>query len=44
MRAVCDLCWAEFDTDEELAQHEAMERMVDWPLGDYEPSTYAATK
>ena len=38
----CPLCWAQFPTAEELAQHEQMESMVDWPL-DYDPSTNAET-
>lgn len=32
MAARCPLCWYEFPTIEELAQHEDMERAVDWPL------------
>lgn len=28
----CDLCWFSFDTAEELAAHEDMERAVDWPI------------
>lgn len=41
----CHLCWSSFATQEELDQHEQMERSVDWPLDgdDHEPSTKAAT-
>lgn len=39
----CDLCWATFDTDDDLAAHVEMETMVDWPM-DHAPSTYAATE
>lgn len=44
----CELCWTEFDNDEELAKHVAMEEEVDW-LADVDldddvyDSTYAET-
>lgn len=28
----CELCWAEFDTEEELAQHIEIEKMLTYSL------------
>lgn len=45
----CELCWTEFDTDEDLAKHVEMEEEVEW-LADVDldddvyDSTYADTK
>lgn len=37
-RLRCDLCWAEFDTADELARHEAAEddRLYDLDADDYQ--------
>lgn len=32
MKPRCELCWAEFDTEEELAQHIEMEEAVDYRI------------
>lgn len=45
--STCELCWATFENDEELAKHVEMEEAVDWPIDGLTPddgdqdSTYA---
>lgn len=38
MTAICNLCWTEFENEDELAKHIEMEEAVDWPIDGLHPS------